>query len=295
MNGEMITCISVATASFYYWTKTLAGLRSLESAIRELVYPKTDGVMGFELHGTFPELLAWNDSLKRGECALPSPLVGFNRELRAKILTLSSNSVHLPNLAQENSTVVADFMNSVHEFTGVSRFVVHPNDTHVTQLVRIADLLHPNISISIENMDPRKESFRNLEEIESLLELHERFSITLDICHYVENGYSSESDELLKFISNHHHRIKGVHFSVPTSQSAVYKEHSKIETTHYLASDSQFFLSQSFFDAIPDHAAIVIEGVVPQNDISLLNREIALLHTLRRPQNRNEKRFATIR
>jgi hypothetical protein len=256
---------------------TLEGLRALQVALKSLVNPAISGIAGLEFHGTSAELSSWVASLKKKGTALPSPLDGFSSELRARILALPGNSVHFPSVLHEKPADAAELMNAVYDFTGIRRFVVHPDDSEISTLVATAELLSPAVTISLENMDPRKRSFRTLEEIAALLRLHERFSTTLDICHWVEHGHSSESSTLLEFMLQNHSRLTGIHFSVPNSRSVEYRKHPEIVTTHYLASDSGFPLSDRFFEAIPAHATIVIEGVIPPRGTYLLKREISLL------------------
>jgi hypothetical protein len=201
--------------------------------------------------------------------------------------------VHLPGLSGEKSNAVAALINSVYESTGIQRFVVHPDEAGPTKLLAIAADLRPEVSISIENMDPRKNSFRSLEEVSALLNLHERFSVTLDICHWIENGNSSESEDLLQFLSLYNERVTGIHFSVPSSGDSVYRLHPEIETTHYLASGSNVNISDSFFGAIPLYAAVVIEGVIPQRGLHLLERDISLLLSYEATESSRVRRYGT--
>jgi hypothetical protein len=288
----MIPTISIATASFYYWQHSLPGLRLLEEVFWNLLTNEEARVAGFEIYGSPQELFTWAALLKKGLPALPPPLVGFNKTLCKKILSLTANSVHLPNLEKQEVRHISKFMNIVFEATGISRFVLHPCDVECSFLLQLAESVHPNISISCENMDPRKRSFRTLQELEALLSMHERFSVTLDICHYIENGNSSDSEELLSFLSRYHKRVLGVHFSVPTSRNETYKKDPNIDTTHYLAWDSGCSLSTAFFDMIPDHSTIVVEGVIPYDTSQMLRSEISFIRSRGLLDNASSIKFA---
>lgn len=91
--------------------------------------------------------------------------------------------------------------------------VVHPNNVKDWRMFKV-DSKYFNTPVSIENMDNRKDSFKDLDSFVGLLEKHRHINLVFDVNHWIVNGNSIESVELaLQKIWEKKIRLSGIHIS----------------------------------------------------------------------------------
>lgn len=275
--------ILVASGSFAFWFESEPLLRRLELVLAEGLLEDLliDGV---ELGADFSELGDWTRQLtRRKHPTLPGRLSLLSPTLQERILRLRHNTLHLAPLDQLRPSRcgwLIDRLQRVAETTGITEFTVHPDGVSEDVWRQLVENLPPPLSLSVENMDPRKKGFQSLEEMARLLDTYPSLQMTFDICHWMETGRAVDDRNLLQFLAKYGERISKLHFSVPRSQSEVYADLEEGTTTHFLSIGSGIWLPRAFFDALPSKIKWVAAGLVPLNGIRLLKSELYQLHRL---------------
>jgi len=171
-------------------------------------------------------------------------------------------SIHLPSISEYFKK--EDFASKIEYL--FSELGIEYGVLHVDEYAKIKRLkldFNPSYKIGLENSDIRKFSFQHLGD----LELFKSFPIILDIDH-IEEMKSGSLDEELKDLKND---ILAIHFSSP--QSKYFEKYKDIETTHYPYTRSGLTPPKS----IPQGVPVIVEGVIPPNEIDLLKEEVTLI------------------
>lgn len=241
-------------------------------------------VDGFEIHvGSIDELLIWALSLRGGAEALPGALNSLPQRNIAAILQSSFLSIHLPSPPAPEGrerTALAYSMDLLHATLGIQDFTIHPNGTSPTLWNKIMGDVSSPAYLSIENMDPRKESHQTLQEISALLDATPRLRHTFDVCHWMELGNASDDPSLLEFLHRYRDQISKIHFSVPQSSSGLYDMGES--TSHCLSIAGGPAIRDGFFTALDPSIPFIVEGYIPVlAALPLLERETRFLRSVK--------------
>jgi hypothetical protein len=282
-NSEQSAKVLISSASFALWFQSEPLLRRLELVLCDALLEDLL-IDGIELALDFSELGQWTRGRSaRPRKVLPGSFGNLSPELQQRLLRLRHNTVHLAplkNLHASRRSWLIERLRMVADTTGITEFTVHPDEVTDDAWQQILDQLPADIVLSVENMDPRKRNYRTLGEMQALLDTYPQLRLTFDLCHWLEEGGSSSSVEMLEFFKRNGERISKIHFSVPRSMHESYGDIAPGFTSHFLAASSDVWVAQAFFDALPQGIRWVSEGLVPLRGVKLLKAELYQLNRL---------------
>lgn len=235
--------IGVSTQCLYYWVDQ-SRWATEQLKVVDLLRPYTSRV---ELHFGVNDILNFTEEMFE--------------EYRLR-LGVMKRSIHLPSLS-ENVVNIEDLITKIKEI--VNKLLIDYCVLHADQYVLLR-LKNSNIKfgfkLGLENSDIRKFGFQHLKDLGIL-----GLPIILDIDHIEEMSHNSLGQEM-SLLDN---PIIGLHFSTP--QNEYFKKFPEIETTHLPFARSGIEPPPTLPDGVP----VVIEGVIPPNDMTLLGEEIKLI------------------
>lgn len=273
--------ISIGSQCFAYWYRTEEDCLLLDKALLNSLKsnPLVDGM---ELVATYAELEAWFSPRNKFNHILPGDFSLLSPQTQLAIKKLRSNSVHLPSmngLTEKEVLTLKDIVSAIHARLYIKEFTIHPDRSSFDQWDKLLHGLDGNISISIENMDKRKENYRTLEECAELLRRYPSLKFTFDMCHWLENEKPLLDYSLIKFLNEFAPRVSKIHFSVPW-KTPLYDSFPEVETSHYLMTEQiEIDGVRDILAAVPK-AIVVIEGVVPVNCLASFRKETLVLKEL---------------
>ena len=274
--------IIISATNFYYWFSDPLKSKELEKNLVAALNSNFP-IDGYELYAPFEELGLWAASLKNKDYKLPGCLSYFSKESAKHILENGKNTLHIPKLAdikKGTEKELVDALKTIYQETGINDFTTHPDECEIERIAKIASLLPENIRFSLENMDPRKKDYKSINEISAVLHNIKNTSLTFDLCHWIENGYSLDSLQLNLFFQKFGDRVNKIHYSVPKTEWKLYGEYPEIETSHFLTINSNQEISINFINQLVASTAWIIEGVVPAGHFELALKEALELRTL---------------
>lgn len=274
-----MSSILVSLSSFAYWWKSHPRILQLNQWLS-----KSWGICdGFEIPVRYDEIDQWCRMLRRDAKSLPPSFGFFTPATKNRILSASSNSIHLEplkNLPFGNEQWLSQRLSIISAELGIKDFTIHPDEVVFDRWEIVLEGLGQGQWLSIENMDYRKRDFQELEEIGRLLRFYPSLRCTFDICHWLELSRNPVGQTMDSFFRRYADRVSKIHFSVPRSVCAAYSNQKEIETSHFLYSHSGCMLPLAFFDRVSSSAAWVVEGVIPFGEAPLLNQELMFLQCL---------------
>lgn len=184
----------------------------------------------------------------------------FNDEELEKLDNYKYNTLHLHWFKKDDIEWIEYCIKTIPHF---HHFTLHPDATDFESITKSIEKY-----ISFENMDIRKISYRQPEEMIKLFNNFPESSFTYDINHAEENNIAYSDFDIVKFPNK-------IHFSVVNKW--YYKEYPEIETPHALACLEKWFNFNlnKYKDCI-----ITLEWVfVPWRD-DLIQNEIDLTNKL---------------
>lgn len=235
--------IGVSTDSFYLWTPHTHWLEE-QLTIIDLVRPIVSRV---EIHLSIPDIFALRETM----------LLRYQEALRGFEVSL-----HLPQLSEMPNEIprLLPALQTVMRELKIEYAVMHVDDFVRLKLAHIP--FHSAIRFGVENSDINKFGFQHLKD----LALFQHISAVIDIDHLEELKRGSTADELATLTN----AIIGIHCSTPYNAFFARYPFGK-ETRHFL-----FTQSEAPIPKLPPDVPIIIEGVVPKNEIVFLEEEVAL-------------------
>ena len=225
----------------------------MDSLIRG-TFLRSHALAGFEIVLTLEEIGPWIEQLKAGRKTLPNSLAILGDEFAGAVLEAPVRTIHLPELSalsQRDAERLGMQLASLSRLAQVKEYTAHPDGVSPIVWEALLHGLHGTARISIENMDLRKRSGRELNEIATLLSDHPELRFTLDICHWVEQGRDDDDPELLAFLAQFSGRLTKLHLSAPRSNAAWYSAAPEIRTHHFLTAQSTYCPSEELLQALP--------------------------------------------
>lgn len=173
------------------------------------------------------------------------------------------NTLHLWKYWKDTKDWILYCVKNIPNFC---HFVLHPDDLSVLDLNDVDREISKYISF--ENMDIRKNSHKQPEEMINLFNKFPESKFTFDINHAEENGINYSDFDIVKFPEQ-------LHFSV--TNKSYYTEYDFIDTSHALAVLEDWF----YFDLSKyKNSIITMEWVFVLWKKDLIQKEIDLIKSL---------------
>ncbi len=285
--------VVISMGCFFKWLRHVASTQALAEELTELLDRSCSNpnhshseflgleVVGLELFVGWHEIGTWLDNLQIARC-LPPRSSKLPKALQERILNLPSNYIHLPPLKQlavGREKWFAGIIAQVQEFTGISEFTIHPDQTSVGAWKRLLALIPEGITISFENLDHNSSDFQTIQEITSLLRAEPRLAWTLDTSHWTSTGRSLNSQEMEELVMRT--PPSKIHYSASSStrstmSAAEVGSHFPVSQTN--CRDYSDFLTKLMAHSI--YCPIVLEGAVNVGEFGTIYQEIGQLRRI---------------
>ena len=238
--------IGVSTSSFYYWKEQKDWINEQLEVIKIV----SKYFKRVELSFSVDEILKISDQ---------------ELEKYSKILKEFNVSLHLPSISKNLDKVEAilERLDHLEKYIDFEYYVLHSDDYAKLKMESIE--FKTNIKIGLENSDIRKFGFQHLKD----LSLLDKKYVVLDINHLEEMARGSTEGEIKELTKP----IIAIHFSSPKSKFC--EKYSYINSTHYLYSCTKLKPPR-----IPKNIPIILEGIIPIDEIGLLVEEIKIVEAL---------------
>lgn len=165
-------------------------------------------------------------------------------------------TMHLPKALKRGAL---DKLNAISKKLNIQQFIIHADER--AKMGR----LPKNIKILVENSDQQKEGFQNLKDMKKFRE-----DVCLDINHF-EESFPNQLKDQIKYVKE---KIKEIHISALNNK--LYDYPHKTVSRHYLITGSDYKIP-SF---LPKDVIWMIEGVIPEGNLDLLEKEIKMLRKI---------------